>query len=154
MMDGVPSKVNVLLQIVSYPLLKFFLQKVSNPGHCSYCSWKVSNHVSCSFYGKCPILSHWHQKLQEDEIGTLTGIGYCSLGLLMSSSVWCRKDKSWSRHQKLQEDWLGTKDEIGSSNSSLLYLLIHASICIARGEGGTEVISISLCLYLVSLLVP
>ena len=34
---------------------------------------------------------------------------------------------------KLQEDWLGTKDEIGSSNSSLLYLLIHASIRIARG---------------------
>ena len=33
MMDGVPSKVNVLLQIVSYPLLMFFLQKVSNPGH-------------------------------------------------------------------------------------------------------------------------
>ena len=31
MMDGVPSKVNVLLQIVSYPLLMFFLRKVSNP---------------------------------------------------------------------------------------------------------------------------
>ena len=36
--------------------------------------------------------------------------------------------ESWSWHQNLQEDWLGTKDEIDSSNSSLLYLLIHTSI--------------------------
>ena len=45
MMDGVPSKVNVLLREVSNPGLMFFSWKVSNP-------------------------SHWHQKLQEDEIGT------------------------------------------------------------------------------------
>ena len=31
MMDGVPSKVNVLLQIVSNPESMFFLWKVSNP---------------------------------------------------------------------------------------------------------------------------
>ena len=31
MMDGVPSKVNVLLQVVSYPGLVFFLRKMSNP---------------------------------------------------------------------------------------------------------------------------
>ena len=30
-------------------------------------------------------------KLQEDLLGT-RGIGYCSLGLLMSSSVWCRQE--------------------------------------------------------------
>ena len=28
-----------------------------------------------------------------------TDIGYCSLGLLLNSSTWCRREKSWSRHQ-------------------------------------------------------
>ena len=44
MMDGVPSKVNVLLWIASYPWLKFSLRKVSNPGLISllFFLWKVS----------------------------------------------------------------------------------------------------------------
>ena len=92
-----------------------------------------------------------HQKLQEDWISTLTGNvdiplpgaerinpghgtriargegGTKMISISLCLLIWCRK-KSWSRHQKLQEDWFGTKDEIGSSNSSLLYLPIHASI--------------------------
>ena len=28
-----------------------------------------------------------------------TDIGYCSLGLLLNSSAWCRREKSWSWHQ-------------------------------------------------------
>ena len=45
MMDGVPSKVNVLLQVVSYPWLMFFLRKVSNLELISlaFFLWKVSN---------------------------------------------------------------------------------------------------------------
>ena len=40
--------------------------------------------------------------MQEDEIGTLTGI----VNIPLSGA---ERIKSWSRHQKLQEDWLGTK---------------------------------------------
>ena len=63
MMDGVPSKVNVLLQIVSNPVLislLFFLWIVSNPVLISllFFLWIVSNPESRSFYGLCPILGH------------------------------------------------------------------------------------------------
>ena len=70
MMDGVPSKVNVLLWIASYPWL-MFLEGVQILRRFPY----------CSFYGLCPILvkvlftesvQSWSlaPKLQEDWMGT------------------------------------------------------------------------------------
>ena len=43
----------------------------------------------CSSCGKCPILVT-APELQEDWIGTRV-VSYCSLGLLLSSSIWCHK---------------------------------------------------------------
>ena len=61
---------------MSHPKPMFFLWKVSNP-------------------------ESRHQKLQEDGIGTLTGI----VDIPLSGA---ERIKSWSRHQKLQEDGIGT----------------------------------------------
>ena len=47
MMDGIPSKVNVPLQIVSKSCVTFFLWKVSNP-RLVFFLWKVSNPVLIS----------------------------------------------------------------------------------------------------------
>ena len=60
MMDGVPSKVNVLLRKASNPVLMsllFFLWIVSNPGH----GTKIARGLD-----------------------GYTDIGYCSLGLLLN----------------------------------------------------------------------
>ena len=64
---------------------------------------------------------------------------------------------------ELQEDWLGTKDEIGSSNIHLYNFNLHLDLVpqeilvtapeLQEDGLGTEVISMSLYLYLVSPLV-
>ena len=139
--------------MVYHPRLLFFLWKVSNPGLVFFL-WMVSNPGLVFFLWMVSNPESWHQNLQEEE-----GFSICGISL-----IWCCK-KSWSWHQNLQEDWLGTKDEIGSSNIHLYNSNLHLDLVpqeiilvmapkFARGEGGTKVISISLCLYLVSSLVP
>ena len=79
MMDGVPSKVNVLLWKVSNPESMFFLWKVSNPVLISllFFLWIVSN--------------PGHGTKITRGLDGYTDISYCSLGLLLNSSVWCHK---------------------------------------------------------------
>ena len=75
MMDGVPSKVNVLLWKVSNPMLislLFFLWMEGVQSCVTFFLWKVSNPWLVFFLWKVSNPGHWHQKLQEDWIGTIT----------------------------------------------------------------------------------
>ena len=115
MMDGVPSKVNVLLQIVSYPLLMFFLRKVSNPGLVFFL-WKVSNP------------GHGTKNCKRIGLGTQ---GISQLLFIRFTPEFLSlvlQELSWSRHQKLQEDWIDTK--VISISLCLLSLFLSSSIYI------------------------
>ena len=110
----------------------FFLWKVSNPGH-------------------------WHQKLQEDWLGTKDEIGSSNVHLYNSNLHLdlVPQEIILVTAPKLQEDEIGTlTGNVDIPLPGAERINPGHGTKIARGEGGTEVISISLCLYLVSSLVP
>ena len=125
MMDGVPSKVNVLLQVVSYPGLMFFSQKVSNPGHgtkvargldgyTGYQSAIIMILQSTHRYSSTGAarINPGHSTKVARGLDGYTGYQSAIIMILQSthrySSTGGRKDKSWSRHQNWQEDRTGT----------------------------------------------
>ena len=118
-MESVLSLVNVSWKVSNPGLISllFFLWKVSYPGHWHQNCKRIR--LGTQSIGQLLFIRFTPEFLylvpQRDILGHGTkiarGLGwvhkasvsYCSLGLLLNSSTWCRREISWSRHQNLQE---------------------------------------------------